>query len=101
MNVIGWVSAVFLVGAYTLVATKRISASAPAYHVANFVGAVGLTVFSLYKEAIPSVVLNVFWGAVAVVGIVIAIRAVKESSQPPSASSSSSESPVELPDREG
>ena len=74
---IGWISTVLLVGGYALVATRRLDARSPTYHVLNLVGAIGLAAYSLYKVAWPQFALNFFWGAVALIGIVIAVVAAR------------------------
>ncbi|TEX52306.1 MAG: hypothetical protein B7C55_01125 [Actinomycetales bacterium mxb001] len=73
-EIIGWAAAVLLVGAYALVATRRLDARSTAYHVLNVVGAAGLVAYSIYKMAWPQFGLNLFWGAVGVIGIIIGIR---------------------------
>ena len=77
-EVIGWVCTVLLVGAYALVATRRLDARSPTYHVLNLIGAIGLAAYSLYKVAWPQFALNLFWGAVAVIGIIIAVIAARK-----------------------
>ena len=76
-EVIGWICTVLLVGAYALVATRKLDARSPTYHVLNLVGAIGLAAYSLYKVAWPQFALNLFWGAVALIGIVIAVAAAR------------------------
>lgn len=76
-EVIGWTCTVLLVGAYALVATRKLDARSPTYHVLNLGGAIGLAAYSLYKVAWPQFALNLFWGAVALVGIVIAVVAAR------------------------
>lgn len=76
-EVVGWTCTVLLVGAYALVATRRLDARSPMYHVLNLVGAIGLAAYSLYKVAWPQFALNAFWGGVAVIGIVIAVVAAR------------------------
>jgi hypothetical protein len=76
-EVIGWTCTVLLVGAYALVATRRLDATSPTYHVLNLVGAIGLAAYSLYKVAWPQFALNLFWGGVALIGIVIAVVAAR------------------------
>jgi uncharacterized membrane protein YoaK (UPF0700 family) len=77
-EVIGWTCTVLLVGAYALVATRKLDARSPTYHVLNLVGAIGLAAYSLYKVAWPQFALNLFWGAVALIGIVIAVAAARK-----------------------
>ncbi|MEY3733509.1 MAG: hypothetical protein RL347_868 [Actinomycetota bacterium] len=76
-EIIGWTCTVLLVGAYALVATRRLDARSPTYHVLNLIGAIGLAAYSLYKVAWPQFALNLFWGAVALIGIVIAVVAAR------------------------
>ena len=77
-EVIGWACTVLLVGAYAMVATHKLDARSPLYHVLNLVGAIGLAAFSIYKTAWPQVALNAFWGGVALIGIVIAVIAARK-----------------------
>ena len=78
---IGWICTVILVGAYALVATRRLDARSPMYHVLNLVGAIGLAAYSLYKVAWPQFALNAFWGTVALIGIIIAVIAARRISE--------------------
>ena len=77
-EVIGWACTVLLVGAYAMVATHKLDARSPLYHVLNLAGAIGLAAFSIYKTAWPQVALNAFWGGVALIGIVIAVVAARK-----------------------
>ena len=77
-EVIGWTCTVLLVGAYAMVATRKLDARSPTYHVLNLVGAIGLAAFSIYKTAWPQVALNAFWGGVAVIGIGVAVVAARK-----------------------
>lgn len=77
-EVIGWACTVLLVGAYAMVATRKLDARSPTYHVLNLVGAIGLAAFSVYKTAWPQVALNAFWGGVAVIGIGVAVVAARK-----------------------
>jgi peptidoglycan/LPS O-acetylase OafA/YrhL len=72
-EIVGWTCTVLLVGAYALVATRKLDARSPTYHVLNLLGAIGLAAYSLYKVAWPQFALNLFWGTVALIGIVIAV----------------------------
>lgn len=74
---VGWIATVLLVGGYALVATRVLSAHSMRYHVLNLAGAIGLVLYSMYKLAWPQLALNLFWGAVAVIGIAVAVRATR------------------------
>ncbi len=76
-EVVGWAGAVLLVSAYALVATHRLDARGRTYHGMNLVAAVALSAYSVVKVAWAQVALNAFWGAVAVVGIILAITSAR------------------------
>jgi len=76
-EVVGWAAAVLLVGAYGLVATRRLDARSAAYHVMNLIGAVTLAAYSIYKSALPQLALNGFWAVIAVVGVALAVLATR------------------------
>lgn len=90
----GWVASVLLVGGYLLVATRLLDAHRPLYHVINLVGSVLLVIFSIYKTAWPQLFLNLFWGVVAIVGILLAIRSARSLSKSESGTESKPESSV-------
>ncbi len=76
-EVVGWGGAVLLVSAYALVATHRLNARSKTYHLMNLGAAVLLTVYSIVKVAWAQVALNAFWGAVAIIGIILAVTSAK------------------------
>ncbi len=62
-EVVGWIGAVMVVGAYVLVTR---SGQSRTYHVLNLFGAAGLLVNALHHGAIPATTLNVLWVLVAI-----------------------------------
>ena len=67
-EVVGWIGAVLILGAYGLLTAGRLTAQSPAYQWMNVVGAAGFIVNSGWNGAWPSAALNVVWmgiGAVA------------------------------------
>ncbi len=76
-EIVGWGSAVVLVGAYALVATHRLEARSATYHVLNLAAALGLAAYSVVKMAWPQVALNAFWAAIAIVGVLLAVSAAR------------------------
>jgi hypothetical protein len=65
-EVVGWLGAVTVVGAYALVTRAGTSVL---YHVLNIVGAAGLLVNALHHRAFPSTAVNVVWIVIAIWGI--------------------------------
>lgn len=68
-NIIGYVSAVLLLGAYLGVTTGKLKPTSLGYQGLNFVGTFLLIVYSLTKNAYASVLLNAVWIMVAVLGL--------------------------------
>lgn len=68
VEIIGWLAAAMILGAYALLTAGKLTARSPAYQWLNVVGAAGFVVNSGINGAFPSAVLNVIWmgiGAVA------------------------------------
>ena len=61
IEIIGWIGASLIVGAYALLSSGRLSGEAKVYHYMNIVGAVGFVVNSGWNGAYPSAALNVVW----------------------------------------
>jgi hypothetical protein len=79
MEAVGWVGAVLLVAAYSLVSSGRIAGSGPLFQALNIVGGVALTLNTGYHGAWPSAALNVVWvcvGAGALIRHRMRLRAV-------------------------
>jgi hypothetical protein len=61
IEIIGWIGAVLILGAYVLLSLDRIQSKSRTYQWMNVVGAAGFIVNSGWNGAIPSAVLNVVW----------------------------------------
>ena len=68
-QLLGWIGAVFLIGAYIALTTGRSSSSSKRFHAANLVGAVLLGVGGAMLGAWFAVGLNVFWAVIALAGL--------------------------------
>ncbi|MEO9179549.1 MAG: hypothetical protein ABI221_01540 [Candidatus Saccharimonadales bacterium] len=66
---VGWCGAVAIVSAYALVSFNAIPADGWAFQLLNLTGAVGIIVISILKGVPQSVVLNIFWAAIAIVAL--------------------------------
>jgi hypothetical protein len=61
IEVIGWIGASLIVGAYALLSSGKVSGDSRLYHYMNIVGAAGFVVNSGWNGAYPSAALNVVW----------------------------------------
>jgi hypothetical protein len=69
IELVGWVGALFILGAYALITAGRIEARSPTYQWMNVVGAVGFIVNGTANGALPSAFLNVVWLGIAAVAL--------------------------------
>lgn len=61
IEIIGWVGAALILGAYILLSLGKLEGRSPAYQWMNVAGAAGFVLNSGWNGAIPSAVLNVIW----------------------------------------
>ena len=61
VEIIGWIAAVLIMGAYALLSAGRLEGSSAIYHLMNVFGAAGFIVNSGWNGALPSAALNVIW----------------------------------------
>ncbi|MGD2166100.1 MAG: hypothetical protein PVH50_11305 [Anaerolineae bacterium] len=74
-DILGWVGAALLLGAYALVSTGELEGDSIAYQLLNLLGSALLIANSAYYGAYPSVGVNVLWIGIAAVSIVrVALR---------------------------
>lgn len=75
--VLGWLGTISYLLAYLLLTMQRLKADQPVYHLLNVVGAIGLTVNAIYYTDLPNVVVNVFWGIIGVMAILLLLKKKK------------------------
>lgn len=68
-DVLGWVGAVMILGAYGLITLGRWRSDSLSYQVTNAVGAVALLVWACSIAAWQSALINAVWVVVGVVGL--------------------------------
>jgi hypothetical protein len=61
VDVIGWLGAGALLGAYALASAGRLAGTSAWFQVLNLLGSAGLALNSGYHDAWPSALLNVVW----------------------------------------
>jgi hypothetical protein len=64
VEVIGWIAAALILGAYGLLTAGKLTARSIAYQGMNVVGALGFIINSGWNGAIPSAALNVIWAGI-------------------------------------
>ena len=73
-DILGWVGAGLLLGAYVLVSVKKVEGDSIVYQSLNLLGSAFLIVNSAFYGAYPSVGVNVIWIGIAVFAILKAVR---------------------------
>ncbi len=68
-EVVGWYGTIAIIGAYALVSFNLLSPNSVWYQLLNLTGAIGIIVISLIKKVRQSVVLNLFWAAIATLAL--------------------------------
>ena len=66
IEVLGWVGAVLILGAYFFNIQSKINSSSPIYIWCNLVGGLFFAINTYYHQAYPSAILNVIWVIIAV-----------------------------------
>jgi hypothetical protein len=66
VEVIGWVGAALILGAYALLSSGRLKSASLSYHLMNILGAAGFVVNSGYNGALPSAAMNLIWIGIGV-----------------------------------
>jgi hypothetical protein len=74
LDVLGWIGALLLLGAYGLVSFKRLAPDSLAYQAMNIFASVLLLANTLYYGAYPSSFVNAVWTVIAVAAIAAVVR---------------------------
>ncbi|MDX2112814.1 MAG: hypothetical protein SFW63_03670 [Alphaproteobacteria bacterium] len=74
----GWVGMVLVLGAYGLLAAKKIESDTLVYHGMNIIGALLLAVYTYWKDALPSAALNIIWCFIGLYALRGILRARKK-----------------------
>lgn len=68
-EIAGWYGAIAIVFAYFLVSMDIVASDGAIYQLLNLSGAIGLISIALVKHVKQSVVLNIFWSAIAIIAL--------------------------------
>jgi len=73
-DILGWIGMACLLGAYALVTAKILGSSGWVYQTLNLIGAACLMTYSYTVFAWPSVILNLIWVGIGIVGLSLFVR---------------------------
>jgi len=69
VEIIGWIGAVLITGAYFLNITGRLKSSSLVYIISNLVGGIFFSINTLVHHAYPSMIVNIIWVFIAVAAL--------------------------------
>ncbi len=70
IDIVGWLGAGMILGAYALLTAGKIAARSAAYQGLNVVGALGFIANGWWHGAMPSAVLNVIWAGIGIAALI-------------------------------
>jgi DNA integrity scanning protein DisA with diadenylate cyclase activity len=69
IEIIGWIGAVLIVGAYFLNINGKLKSSSGGYIISNLFGGIFFTINTLVHQAYPSMIVNIIWVFIAVAAL--------------------------------
>lgn len=69
IEIIGWIGAVLIVGAYFLNINGKLKSSSTVYIISNLIGGIFFTINTLVHQAYPSMIVNIIWVFIAVAAL--------------------------------
>lgn len=69
IEIIGWIGAVLIVGAYYLNINGKLKSTSVWYILSNLTGGVFFTINTLVHGAYPSMIVNIIWVIIAIVAL--------------------------------
>lgn len=69
IELIGWIGAVLIVGAYFLNINGKLSSASAAYIFSNLFGGIFFTINTLVHQAYPSMIVNIIWVFIAIAAL--------------------------------
>ncbi|MEP7236649.1 MAG: hypothetical protein ABI685_02250 [Ferruginibacter sp.] len=69
IEIIGWIGAVLIIGAYYLNINGKIKSSSSGYIVSNLLGGIFFTINTLVHHAYPSMIVNIIWIFIAIAAL--------------------------------
>ena len=78
VEIIGWIGAVLIIGAYYLNINGKIKSTSAWYIVSNLLGGIFFTINTLVHQAYPSMIVNIIWVFIAVAAMFKRDKSVNE-----------------------
>ncbi len=75
IEIIGWIGAVLIVGAYFFNINGKLKSSSIVYIISNLLGGIFFTLNTFVHKAYPSMIVNIIW-------VIIAIAAILKKDKP-------------------
>jgi hypothetical protein len=72
-NYVGYIGAALYLLGYFLLSIRRISGHSVSFQLFNLCGATGVSIAAIYNRDRPSIVLNIAWGTIALVSILLSL----------------------------
>ncbi len=69
VEIIGWIGAVLIIGAYYLNINGKIKSSSTSYIVSNLLGGIFFTINTFVHQAYPSMIVNIIWVFIAIAAL--------------------------------
>ena len=69
VEIVGWVGAALILGAYALLSAGKLRSDSITYHAMNILGAAGFVVNSGWNGALPSAAMNFVWMFIGFYGL--------------------------------
>jgi len=69
VEIIGWIGAILIVGAYYFNINGKLKSTSPGYIICNLIGGVFFIINTFAHKAYPSVLVNVVWVIIALAAI--------------------------------
>ena len=70
IEIIGWIGAVLIVGAYFFNITGQLKSSSMVYIISNLLGGIFFTINTFVHQAYPSMIVNIIWVVIAIGAII-------------------------------
>jgi hypothetical protein len=68
---LGWIGSFSYLFAYLLLSLNKLKSNQPLYHALNIIGALGLIINAVRIQDYPNVIVNGFWGLIALMAILL------------------------------
>ena len=68
-EIIGWIGAVLIVGAYFFNINGQLKSSSVVYIISNLLGGIFFTINTFVHQAYPSMIVNIIWVVIAIAAV--------------------------------